>query len=286
MRKSRVRRRRRILYLLTAVLLLMGLLNLERMHGTYSRSAVLMDLKSGRVIAQKAPDELRSPASLTKMMTVLLTIEAEPDLNTLVTVPEDIFPALTAAGASMAGFEPGETVTVQDLLYGAMLPSGAECCETLARQVGGSEENFVALMNEKAEELDMTHTHFMNTTGLTESRHYSTANDLAELLRVALQNDIFREIFTTEQYTSSPTEQHPSGLTFASTLLSQLNGHELKNGEILGGKTGYTSAAGLCLASLARVKGREYILITLGAPGSHQTEPTHIEDAVRIYNRI
>ena len=286
MRKSRARRRRRILYLLTAMLLLMGLLNLERMHGIYSRSAVLMDLKSGRVIAQKDPDELRSPASLTKMMTVLLTIEAEPDLDALVTVPEDIFPALTAAEASMAGFEPGEAVTVQDLLYGAMLPSGAECCETLARQVSGSEENFVALMNEKAEELDMTHTHFMNTTGLTESRHYSTADDLAELLRVALQNDIFREIFTTEQYTSSPTEQHPSGLTFFSTLLSQLNGHELKSGEILGGKTGYTSAAGLCLASLARVKGREYILITLGAPGSHQTEPMHIEDAIRIYNRI
>ena len=89
------------------------------------------------------------------MMTVLLAIEAEPNLDKQVTLSEDIFPVLQAENASMAGFVPGETVTVQDLLYGAMLPSGAECCEALARLVSGSEENFAALMNQKAAELGM-----------------------------------------------------------------------------------------------------------------------------------
>ena len=96
------------------------------------------------------------------MMTILLAIEAEPDLDKQVTLPEDIFPALQIEKASMAGFAPGETVTVRDLLYGAMLPSGAECCETLARLVSGSEDNFAALMNQKAAELGMKNTHFTN----------------------------------------------------------------------------------------------------------------------------
>ena len=99
------------------------------------------------------------------MMTVLLAIEGEPDLDKQVTLPEDIFPALQIEKASMAGFAPGETVTVRDLLYGAMLPSGAECCETLARLVSGSEDNFAALMNQKAAELGMKNTHFTNPTG-------------------------------------------------------------------------------------------------------------------------
>lgn len=202
------------------------------------------------------------------------------------TLPEDIFPALYKADASMAGFQPGETVTVRDLLYGAMLPSGAECCEALARQVSGSEEAFVALMNRKAGELGMKHTHFANCTGLTSPEHYSSAADLAVLLQAALNNETFRTVFTTGQYTSSVTAQHPKGLYMASTLLSRLDGGEVTGGQILGGKTGYTDAAGLCLASLAVVNGKEYILVTLGAPGNHATEQTNIMDAVQVYRRL
>lgn len=204
------------------------------------------------------------------------------------TLPEDVFPELTAENASMAGFAPGETVTVRDVLYGAMLPSGAECCEALARLVSGSESAFVALMNQKAAELGMKNTHFCNPIGLTETEHYSTAADLAKLLQAALQNETFRTIFTTGHYTSIPTAQHPEGVSFASTLLSKLNGSELSDGQdkILGGKTGYTAAAGLCLASLATVQGREYILVTLGAPGSHITEQFNIQDAISVYRKL
>ena len=202
------------------------------------------------------------------------------------TLPEDIFPELRAEGASMAGFRPGETATVRDLLYGALLPSGAECCEALAREVSGSEEAFVELMNQKAAELEMRSTHFCNPTGLHDPEHVSTVRDMARLTEAALQNETFRKLFTTERYTVPATNCHPQGFTMHSTLLSQLDGTELHSGRILGGKTGYTGEAGLCLASLAEVKGREYILVTAGAGGNHSTAPYHIEDAVTVYRRV
>ena len=272
--------------LAAALLFLVLFLQQNVLLDTASKHAILLDAQTGQVLARKRADEKVAPASLTKMMTALLAIEAEPDLETPVTLPEDIFPALYVADASLAGFVPGETVTVRDLLYGALLPSGAECCEALARQVSGSEEAFVALMKQKAAALGMENTHFCNPTGLTEPEHYSTAADLAKLLQAALQNETFRTIFTTAQYTSTATEQHPDGLVLQSTLLCSPEDTTLADGQILGGKTGYTAAAGLCLASLAVVKGKEYILVTLGAPGGHAVAPLHIRDAVQVYDRI
>lgn len=252
----------------------------------YSRNAVLIDAASGEVIAAKNADESVYPASLTKIMTVLLAIETEPDLDKTVTVPEDIFAALRSQGASMAGFEAGESVTVRDLLYGALLPSGAECCQTLARLVSGSENAFAVLMNQKAAELGMTGTRFCNSTGLHDAAHVATARDIAVLLRAALQNPVFYEVFTAQRHSVQPTAQHPQGFTFYSSLLSKLDGSELRGGKILGGKTGYTGEAGLCLASLAKVNGREYILVTLGAQGSHSTEQYNISDAINVYNQL
>jgi len=195
--------------------------------------------------------------------------------------------ALQTENASMAGFVPDETVTVRDLLYGAMLPSGAECCEALAQLVSGSEENFAALMNQKAAELGMKNTHFTNATGLTDTEHYSSAADMAKLLQAALHNTTFRTIFTTEHYTTNATAQHPEGVSLTSTLLGKLDGTELPAGtQIKGGKTGYTAAAGLCLASLATVNGKEYILVTLAAPGDHGTEQYNIRDAVHVYRKL
>ena len=217
---KRFHRRCRWLCILAALLVLLVLfLRQNVLLDTASRHAILLDAQSGQILAQKRADERAAPASLTKMMTILLAIEAEPDLDKQVTLPEDIFPPLQTEKASMAGFVPGETVTVRDLLYGVMLPSGAECCEALAQLISGSEESFAALMNQKAAELGMKNTHFTNATGLTATEHYS-------------------------------------------------------------------SAAGLCLASLAVVNGKEYILVTLGAPGNHATEQTNIMDAVQVYRRL
>lgn len=290
---KRFHRRCRRLCILAALLVLLVLfLRQNVLLDTASRHAILLDAQSGRVLAQKRADERTAPASLTKMMTVLLAIETEPDLDKQVTLPEDIFPALQTEKASMAGFVPDETVTVRDLLYGAMLPSGAECCEALAcealaRLVSGSEDNFAELMNQKAAELGMKNTHFTNATGLTDTEHYSSAADMAKLLQAALHNTTFRTIFTTEHYTTNATAQHPEGVSLTSTLLGKLDGTELPTGtRIEGGKTGYTAAAGLCLASLAIVNGKEYILVTLAAPGDHGTEQYNIRDAVHVYRKL
>lgn len=148
------------------------------------------------------------------------------------------------------------------------------------------EEAFVSRMNQKAAELGMTATHFCNPTGLHDPEHVSTVRDMARLTEAALQNETFRKLFTTERYTVPATNCHPQGFTMHSTLLSQLDGTELHRGRILGGKTGYTGEAGLCLASLAEVKGRKYILVTAGAVGNHSTAPYHIEDAVTVYRRV
>ena len=273
---KRFHRRCRRLCILAALLVLLVLfLRQNVLLDTASRHAILLDAQSGRVLAQKRADERTAPASLTKMMTVLLAIEAEPDL------------ALQTEKASMAGFVPDETVTVRDLLYGAMLPSGAECCEALAQLVSGSEENFAALMNQKAAELGMKNTNFTNATGLTDTEHYSSAADMAKLLQAALHNTTFRTIFTPEHYTPTATAQHPEGVSLTSTLLGKLDGTELPEGaQIEGGKTGYTAAAGLCLASLATVNGKEYILVTLAAPGDHGTEQYNIRDAVHVYRKL
>ena len=171
---------------------------------------------------------------MTKMMTALQHYRSKPGPRR---PPEEIFPALQAQNASLAGFQPGETATVRDLLYGAMLPSGAECCEALAREVSGSEEAFAARMNQKAAELGMTATHFCNPTGLHDPEHVSTVRDMARLTEAALQNETFRKLFTTERYTVPATNCHPQGFTMHSTLLSQLDGTELHRGRILGGKT-------------------------------------------------
>ena len=290
MKNRRRRKNRNHLGWIWLILLLLAVLILwpKKVHldGLTSPNAILLEADSGEVLAEKNADTQIYPASMTKMMTVLLAIEAEPDLDRQVTVPEDIFPALKQEGASMAGFKSGEVVTVRDLLYGALLPSGAECCETLARLVSGTETDFVALMNRKAAELGMTSTHFCNPTGLHDPEHVSTVRDISVLLREAVRNEMFREILTTERYTIQPTNLHPEGFTVTSTLLKELNGNEIRNGKILGGKTGYTGEAGLCLASIAEVKGKTYLLVTAGALGSHETEPYHIEDAVKTYRQL
>ena len=290
MKNRRHRKKRCRVRLILLILLLLAILVLwpKRVHldGLISPNAILLEADSGEVLAEKNADSQIYPASMTKMMTALLAIEAEPDLDRQVTIPEDVFPALEQEGASMAGFKLGEVVAIRDLLYGALLPSGAECCETLARLVSGTEADFVALMNQKAAELGMTSTHFCNPTGLHDPEHVSTVRDISTLLREAVRNETFRKILTTERYTIQPTNLHPKGFTVTNTLLRELNGDEIRNGKILGGKTGYTSEAGLCLASIAEVKEKEYLLVTAGALGNHETEQYHIEDAVKAYRQL
>ena len=131
----------------------------------------------------------------------------------------------------------------------------------------------------------MNRTHFVNVEGLHDENHYTTAKDMAILMKYALNNDIFREIITSVSYITSSTSEHPNGIEFYSTVLARIETTDFSGGKILGGKTGYTPEAGLCLASLAQKNGREYILITMGAPGNHQTEQFHFIDALNVYGK-
>jgi D-alanyl-D-alanine carboxypeptidase len=251
-----------------------------------SPNAILIRLNDHTILMQKNSEEKIYPASLTKMMTAIVAIENLPYPKEEIKLTNSTFRGLYQADASMAGFQPSEQVRAIDLLYGAMLPSGAECCIGLADQIAGSEQNFVKLMNQKAADLGMKNTHFENATGLQNENHFTTVKDLAILLSYALQNDTFREILTSSRHSTPPTNMHPRGITFYSTMFEELNKQNIINGEILGGKTGYTDEAGLCLASLAKVGNQEYILISAGAKGDHHSEQYDITDAFAVYNSI
>ena len=252
----------------------------------HSPNVILIRLSDHIVLMQKNSEEKIYPASLTKMMTAIVAIENLPDLKEEIKLTNSTFQGLYKADASMAGFQPGEQVKAIDLLYGVMLPSGAESCIGLADQIAGSEQDFVKIMNQKAADLGMDNTHFENATGLHDENHYTTVKDLSILLRYALQNDTFREIFTSSRHSTQPTNKHPGGITFYSTMFEDFNNQSIISGEILGGKTGYTDEAGLCLASLAKVDEQEYILITADAKGDHDSEQYNITDAFAVYNSI
>jgi serine-type D-Ala-D-Ala carboxypeptidase (penicillin-binding protein 5/6) len=252
----------------------------------FSRNVILMRLSDRKVLFEKSSNEIIYPASLTKIMTAIVAIEKLDNPDDPIDLPSDIFQKLYDDDASMAGFLPGETASALDLLYGVLLPSGAECCVGLSDYIAGSETDFVTLMNQKAGELGMKSTHFTNSTGLSDTDHYTTVTDLSILLEYALENDSFREIFTSSEHSTSPTNLHPGGITFYSTMFKNMVSPDFDGGSILGGKTGYTSEAGLCLASLASINSIEYILITTGAKGNHKTEQYNIDDALSVYESL
>ena len=255
------------------------------LDGIQSRAAVLTALDDGKEIASLRADEELAPASLTKLVSVYAALQLLGDPQQTVTLDEELFPPLWEENASMAGLQPGETAPVLDLLYGALLPSGADACEGLAEAVGG-ESTLVDEMNRLAGQLGMQHSSFKNPTGLDEAGHYSTAADLTLLLRQALQDPTFRTVFSSWYYTSTEASAHPEGITFQSTLATHRDQLRGEGWEVLGGKTGFTDAAGLCLATLAEVGEKEYLLVTLGAPGATASETGHIEDAALVWSRL
>ncbi len=252
----------------------------------HSSHAVLVNLDENKILLDKNSEEIIYPASLTKIMTVLVAIENIRELNEKILLPQSIFANLYEKNASMAGFLANEEVTAKDLLYGSMLPSGAEASIGLANYVAGSERKFVKLMNDKAQQLGMEDTHFKNATGLHHHDHYTSVKDISILLQYALTNNTFREVYTAQSYSTSPTNLHPEGMTFTSRMFKNISSSDLPKGKIIGGKTGYTEKAGLCLASLAVINEQEYILVTVGAEGDHHTEQFNITDAFSVYSGL
>ncbi|QIL46873.1 D-alanyl-D-alanine carboxypeptidase [Vagococcus coleopterorum] len=244
----------------------------------YSKQAMLQKV-NGETIFEKGADEKIKPASLAKIMTAILAIENLPDLQQEMMTDGERINWLYSEEASVAGFLPNVPVTVEELLFGLMLPSGADAAVSLSKAVSGSDEAFTEVMNQKAKELNMTQTHFTNSYGTESAEQYSTVSDLAKLLQHALQNDTFYRVFTTPYYNGK-------NYSFESSLFKKLGSPDLKKGRIVGGKTGYTDEAGLCLATIAEIDGKEYLLITVGAKGNHDSKQFNMIDAKNIYNSL
>lgn len=253
-------------------------------EGVYSDYARMVRLSDGAVFFTKASKEKMYPASMTKIMTCILGIENVDNLDGEVTIKQEYIDAHYAEQASRAGFEAGEKVTFRDVLYGVMLPSGAEACMAVCDKIAGSESAFVELMNQKAEELGMKNTHFTNSIGLHSEDHYTTCKDFIKLEKYALKNDIFKQIFTARSYTTSQTDVHPAGIPFTNNSYMHIDTVNLPNGAVyMGGKTGYTDEAMHTLASICRYEGEEYIMVTAHAGG---VEHANIVDAVTLYSRL
>ncbi|MBE6679232.1 MAG: D-alanyl-D-alanine carboxypeptidase [Ruminococcaceae bacterium] len=250
-----------------------------------SEFAILLDIKNNKVLAHKNGNSRMYPASMTKVMTLIVAYEHIEDLNETFTFDYTITDPAYKAGASVAGFLSSETVPMIDILYGIALPSGADATTAVAVRVAGSEEKFAELMNEKAAALGLENTHFVNASGLHDPDHYSTPHDIAIIMRYAMNIPLLAEIMSTYQYVTTATPQHPEGLLLVSTVFSRMYGTEPEVAEIIAGKTGYTNEALNCLVSCAETpSGERYILVT-GRAMSTAEEGNYgaVYDAFKIY---
>lgn len=248
-----------------------------------SEYAILLNVEDNTVMASRNADEIIYPASMTKIMTLLVAAENIEDMDDTFTMTYEIIAPLVEMDASRAGFSEGETVTLWDLMYGIALPSGADASVAIATYVSGSEEAFVELMNEKAEELGLENTHFVNTSGLHDEDHYSTVTDIALLMTAVMENDICQEVLSTYQYTTTATDEHPDGIVLESTMFTRMSGDEVEGITIEAGKTGYTDASGHCLVSYATdEEGNGYVAVVANST----TYWNSVYDTFAIYGLI
>lgn len=242
---------------------------LESLEEPECKAAVLMDAETGTVLYDFNGGDKNYPASITKVMTTLLTLEAieggELSLNTVVTVRAGFDADLSPDGTSQ-NLKVGEELTVEELLYCALVASANDACNVLAMAVAGDVPSLVSQMNHRAEELGLTGTHFVNAHGLHDDAHYTTAHDVAVLTRQALENETFATIVSTKSHTV-PATNLSKERRFSSTnaLLAPIYEGRYVYPRTIGVKTGSTSKAGKCLVSAAKKNERTLICVVLGA---------------------
>ncbi len=256
----------------------------------YARNALLLKLTDAEPVTlyDRGADEQIYPASMTKIMTLITFLDLVPgdSLNESIPMDADVIASQQAKYAYVAGFQPGEQCVIRDLIMAMMLPSGADAAVMLATYAAGSEDAFVVKMNEKAQAMGLTKTHFVNCTGLHEDNHTSSVRDISVILSEAIKNPFCKAAMSTLKHTTAATEQHPNGIELVSTTLSRQVGNELDNLPVplhlVGGKTGFTNPAGQCLATWAQDNaGNTYICIVAG---STALEPLHaMGDVLTLY---
>ena len=255
----------------------------NEISGINSANAVIYDVTDNEIVAYKKSQTIIYPASLTKVMTLIVVYEnlpSEESLNDVLTIN------IPRGEHSGYGFEMGEKLTVKDLIYAAILQSDGVACITLAEYIAGSEAKFVQMMNAKARELGLSEntTLFQNCSGLHHQYHYSTAYDMAVITAYAMKNTFCANVLTALSYKPSDNFRPGEGCTFWHGFLhNRLNDGSIQptNATIKGGKTGWTGAdSGYCITSFAQGKnGHTYVVVTAKA----ESWATAVDDTINIY---
>lgn len=253
-----------------------------------SEYGVLIDVENQSILAAKGYKNRISPASMTKVLTVLTAAEVlgitdgtEPVLDDTFTMTVEITDYCYVNDCSIAYFSVGEEVSVRELFYGTILPSGADAAVGLAVYIAGSQESFMELMNEKLKSLGLADsTHFTNCVGLYDEAHYSTVYDIAVILKEAADNPFLREVLSAHTYAPTLMEA-PDDFVWSNWFLRRIEDRDT-HGEVLCGKTGFVNQSGSCAASLAvDINGREYLCVTAGSTSSWQC----IDDQHMLYQK-
>lgn len=249
-----------------------------------STNAILINESTDTIVASKGAKERISPASMTKVLTVLVAAEqlTEEDLDDTFTMTREITDYAYVNDCSTVGFLDGEKVPVRDLFYGTTLHSGGDAAVGLATYVAGSHEAFVDMMNAKLEAMGLADSaHFTNCVGLYDVEHYCTVYDMAVIMKAAMQNEMCREFLSAHSYTTTPTTEHPEGIEISNWFLRRIEDKDT-GGEVLCAKTGYVVQSKNCAVSYGTFEGgTPYICVTAGSTSSWRC----IYDHVEIYNR-
>ena len=250
-----------------------------------SDAAVLIDADTGEVVAERDGSRVICPASMTKILTVLVAAEhiSPSQLEDTVEITRAMTDYAFNGDCSIVGFEVGERPTVRDLFYGTILPSGADAALALAEYTAGSHEEFVALMNDKLSELGLSSTaHFTNCVGLYDDDHHCSLTDMAMILKAAVENDLCREVLSEHTYTTTSTPEHPDGISISNWFLRRIEDKDT-HGEVICAKTGFVAESGCCAASYSEANdGHRFFLVTSGAWSSWRC----IYDQVEIYSHF
>lgn len=268
---------KRCIFIIFSILLFFPIIVLGKDFDTYSQNIIFYNRNDSSILYEKNAHERISIASMTKIMTAIICLESIENLDEHVILKYEDFYGLVEANASQAGFYAGEEVTYRDLLNGLLLPSGADAAQALTRLVANGKDEFVSMMNEKAKELELKDTHFANPTGLDDPENYSTVYDVSLMFEYALKNPDFVTIISQRYYTTSNGR-----LRLRSTIQRMYDLYDIELPYLIGGKSGTTGDAGLCLASVASRDGVDYLLVTARAPFS-KTNPSTLYDAKQIY---
>lgn len=235
---------------------------------TYCPSCILIEANTGKILYEKNSNDVRFPASTTKIMTAILTVEncnlddvATVSHNAVYSIPYDY---------THASLKEGEELTIEQLLYALMIPSANDAAIVLAEHISGSVEEFAKLMNKRAEELGCKNTHFVNPNGIHSKDHTSTSYDLALMGKFAMQNSIIRKIVSTTQFTLSATNKYSKTDRIFNNSNDLLNTYSKYYYEgTTGVKTGYTGEAGNCIIASAKKNNLEVILVVLGGESTN-----------------